>query len=141
MGGEPETVGAHAGIHVNRGLEALAKAIYVDPDFAEVGETQVASLTTELTEAIDAHAISLDGIARAIMAVAQALTPNPEPAGRRLLRTEEVMALTQWSRVTLWRRVRDGQFPVPVGHGKTTRYFEDEVEKAIENLPRRLPTI
>ena len=56
---------------------------------------------------------------------------------RRLLRPKEVMALMGWSRTTLWRRVRAGEFPAPVSTGaNSTAFYEDEVNEAQANLPR-----
>ncbi len=56
---------------------------------------------------------------------------------RRLLRPKEVMALMGWSRTTLWRRVRAGEFPAPVSTGANiTAFYEDEVSAAQANLPR-----
>ena len=57
--------------------------------------------------------------------------------GRRLLRPKEVMARMGWSRTTLWRRVRAGDFCAPVKTGEnSTGFFEDEVNEAQANLPR-----
>jgi prophage regulatory protein len=42
-----------------------------------------------------------------------------------------------WSRTTLWRRVRAGEFPAPVEIGaNSTAFYEDEVDEAQVNLPR-----
>ncbi len=57
--------------------------------------------------------------------------------GRRLLRPKEVMARMGWSRTTLWRRVRAGEFCAPVKTGaNSTAFYEDEVDAAQANLPR-----
>ncbi len=57
--------------------------------------------------------------------------------GRRLLRPKQVMARMGWSRTTLWRRVRAGEFPAPVKTGVSgTAFYEDEVDAAQANLPR-----
>ena len=57
--------------------------------------------------------------------------------GRRLLSPKQVMARMDWSRTTLWRRVRTGEFPAPVKTGENcTGFFEDEVDAAQANLPR-----
>ncbi len=57
--------------------------------------------------------------------------------GRRLLRTKQVMDRMGWSRTTLWRRVRAGDFPAPVSTGANiTAFYEDEVNAAQANLPR-----
>ena len=57
--------------------------------------------------------------------------------GRRLLRPKEVMERMGWSRTTLWRRIRAGEFPAPVKTGANgTAFYEDEVNAAQENLPR-----
>ena len=57
--------------------------------------------------------------------------------GRRLLSIKQVMARMGWSRTTLWRRVRAGEFPAPVETGKYSKaFYEDEVDAAQANLPR-----
>ena len=57
--------------------------------------------------------------------------------GRRLLRPKQVMARMGWSRTTLWRRVRAGEFPAPVETGTNcTAFYEDEVDEAQAKLPR-----
>ena len=57
--------------------------------------------------------------------------------GRRLLSPKQVMARMDWSRTTLWRRVRDGKFPAPVKTGANiTAFYEDEVDEAQASLPR-----
>ncbi len=57
--------------------------------------------------------------------------------GRRLLRAKQVMARMSWSRTTLWRRVRAGEFPAPVKTGaNSTAFYEDEVNAAQAKLPR-----
>ena len=57
--------------------------------------------------------------------------------GRRLISPKKVMARMDWSRTTLWRRVRAGEFPAPVSTGpNSTAFYEDEVDEAQANLPR-----
>ena len=57
--------------------------------------------------------------------------------GRRILRAKAVMSRMGWSRTTLWRRVRAGEFPAPIKTGEnSTGFFEDEVDTAQANLPR-----
>ncbi len=57
--------------------------------------------------------------------------------GRRILRAKAVMTRMGWSRTTLWRRVRAGEFPAPVDTGSNTvGWFDDEVDTAQENLSR-----
>ena len=47
---------------------------------------------------------------------------------RRLLRAKQVMALMGWSRTTLWRRIRAGDFPAPVKTGPNSiGFYEDMV--------------
>ena len=62
---------------------------------------------------------------------------SPSRSGRRLLSTRQVMVRMNWSRTTLWRRVRAGQFPAPVETGLNSRgFYEDEIDEAQESLPR-----
>ena len=57
--------------------------------------------------------------------------------GRRLLRPKQVMERMGWSRTTLWRRVRAGEFPAPVETGtNSTAFYKDEVDAAQADLPR-----
>ncbi len=57
--------------------------------------------------------------------------------GRRLVGAKRVLVQMNWSRTTLWRRVRAGEFPAPVKTGANgIAFFEDEVDEAQANLPR-----
>ncbi len=61
----------------------------------------------------------------------------PKPRSRRLVRPKQVMIRMGWSRTTLWRRVRAGEFPAPVSTGANiTAFYEDEVNAAQAKLPR-----
>ena len=66
------------------------------------------------------------------------MPPKPKPRlRRRILRATAVMTRMGWSRTTLWRRVRAGEFPAPVDTGpNTVGWFDDEVDTAQENLSR-----
>ncbi len=56
--------------------------------------------------------------------------------GRRLVSAKQVMRRMGWSRTTLWRRVRAGEFPAPVKTGPNSiSWFDDKVDEAQENLP------
>ena len=64
------------------------------------------------------------------------MSPEHNP-NRRLLRPKQVMERMGWSRTTLWRRVRAGDFPAPVSTGANiTAFYEDEVDAAQANLKR-----
>jgi prophage regulatory protein len=55
--------------------------------------------------------------------------------GRRILRAKAVMSRMGWSRTTLWRRVRAGEFPAPMQTGPNTiGWFDDLVDDAQEKL-------
>ncbi len=57
--------------------------------------------------------------------------------GRRLVSAKQVMVRMNWSRTTLWRRVRAGEFPAPVKTGpNSVDWFDDEVDEAQANLSR-----
>ncbi len=57
--------------------------------------------------------------------------------GRRLLRVKEVLVRMGWSRTTLWRRIRAGEFAAPVKTGPIgIAFYEDEVDEEQANLPR-----
>ncbi len=57
--------------------------------------------------------------------------------GRRLLRPKQVMEIMGWSRTTLWRRVRAGEFCAPVSTGANCiAFYKDEVDEAQAKLPR-----
>jgi len=54
-----------------------------------------------------------------------------------LLTEAEVRRRTGYSRTTIWRKVRSGEFPAPVITGSNSkRYFEDEIDAYLETLPR-----
>ena len=56
--------------------------------------------------------------------------------GRRLLRAKQVMDRMGWSRTTLWRHVRSGDFPAPVQTSQNRiGFYEDLVDDYQENLP------
>ena len=57
--------------------------------------------------------------------------------GRVLLSTNKVLDRMDWSRTTLWRRVRAGKFPAPIKTGENSiAWYADEVDEAQANLPR-----
>ncbi len=57
--------------------------------------------------------------------------------GRRLVPAKQVMARMGWSRTTLWRRVKAGEFPAPVKTGQNSvDWFDDEVDEAQAKLVR-----
>ena len=71
------------------------------------------------------------------MKIHEVKMPPEHSTSRRLLRPKQVMARMGWSRTTLWRRVRAGEFPAPVSTGANiTAFYEDEVDTAQANLPR-----
>lgn len=55
----------------------------------------------------------------------------------KLISVKEVLQMTGYkSRTTLWRRVRDGDFPKPVALSQhATRWRISEVQEWIETLP------
>ena len=57
----------------------------------------------------------------------------------RIMRTSEVVKLTGLSKTTIWRRVRSGDFPMPVRLGsRATRsvgWREGEIERWIDSRP------
>jgi len=54
----------------------------------------------------------------------------------QLLSVKEVMARTGLGRTTLWRRVRNGEFPAPRQLGpRRTAWIESEVNEHLNNLP------
>ena len=56
----------------------------------------------------------------------------------QMLRAPEVMARTGLSRVTIWRRVRDGSFPAPIELGENSiGWPESAITKWLDSRPRR----
>ena len=55
----------------------------------------------------------------------------------RMMRTPEVVRLTGLSKTTIWRRVRSGDFPVPVKLGslgtRSVGWREGDVERWIDS--------
>jgi predicted DNA-binding transcriptional regulator AlpA len=63
------------------------------------------------------------------------------PPRRVLLSHDDLYALgISYNRVTLWRMVRDGEFPAPVklgtGAGSRSAWHADEIEAWIKERPR-----
>ena len=52
-----------------------------------------------------------------------------------LMRTADILALTGLSRSTIYRLVKDGQFPAPIKIGKSIRWRTADVERHIASLP------
>ena len=50
-----------------------------------------------------------------------------EHAPCRMLRTKEVLELTGWSRATIWRKVRSGDFPAPITLGPNSIAWPEDV--------------
>ena len=63
----------------------------------------------------------------------------------QLLRTNDVLGITGWSQMTLWRRVKSGAFPRPVRPGgpgsRTVAWLRDDVEGYLEGLEARAPIV
>jgi prophage regulatory protein len=55
------------------------------------------------------------------------------PVGKRLIREKKVRAKVPWSRTTLWRKVKSGEFPAPVrlSNGMTA-WLEETVDAWID---------
>ncbi len=57
----------------------------------------------------------------------------------RIMRTSEVVKLTGLSKTTIWRRVRSGDFPMPVRLGslatRSVGWREGEIERWIDSRP------
>ena len=57
----------------------------------------------------------------------------------RIMRTPEVVKLTGLSKTTIWRRVRSGDFPMPVRLGslatRSVGWREGEIKRWIEGRP------
>ena len=58
----------------------------------------------------------------------------------RILKTPEVITATGLSKSTIWRRVRSGEFPVPVRLGgaesRSIGWKQDDIEEWIGTRPR-----
>ena len=52
----------------------------------------------------------------------------------RIIHKREVMRLTGWSAVTLYRRTKAGEFPEPRRDGNRAVWFEHEVREAMGKL-------
>ena len=62
---------------------------------------------------------------------------EPNPTERRIVRQFEAVQRTGLSRVTLWKKIRTGQFPAPVdlGGGKIG-FYSDELDRWLAERPR-----
>lgn len=52
----------------------------------------------------------------------------------RIVHKREVLRITGWSAVTLFRRMRDGQFPEARRDGQRVVWYEHEVREALNKL-------
>ena len=65
------------------------------------------------------------------------MTVDQKMENLRILRTKEVLERVPWSRTTLWRKVRSGEFPHPLQIGlNSIGWYGHEVEAAIKAFPR-----
>lgn len=55
------------------------------------------------------------------------------------LTTKEVCALGRFSSSTLWRRVRNGEFPPPIDQGREAIFDREQVQNALSPGRRRPP--
>ena len=53
-----------------------------------------------------------------------------------LISIREVMLITGLSRATIYRKVRDDNFPKPIKLSGSVRWYKNEVEDFITSLPR-----
>lgn len=53
----------------------------------------------------------------------------PDIEQQPLLSTKKVMEITTYSRTTLWRKVKNGEFPAPISLSSTKRaWLPEEIE-------------
>ena len=56
---------------------------------------------------------------------------------RRIIRGSIVEDKTSWTRVTIWRAIRDNKFPAPNSAGpNSVGWFEDEIDTWLATRPR-----
>ena len=61
---------------------------------------------------------------------------TPTPTAPAIYRAAQLTEMLGFSRMTLWRRVRDGSFPSPVKIGpRTIGWKAGDVERWIESRP------
>ena len=65
------------------------------------------------------------------------LEHSPRRSVDRMLRPRDVMALMGWSRSTLWRRVRAGDFPAAMELGPNAIGWPESVAKEARDALRR----
>ena len=78
---------------------------------------------------------------RFINSMGASCAPEKENLMDRILRTPEVVKLTGLSKTTIWRRVRSGDFPVPLKLGSLGTRSIGWREGDIEGWMRRLSEI
>jgi predicted DNA-binding transcriptional regulator AlpA len=61
-------------------------------------------------------------------------SPAPRPA--KFIFKPEVLKLTGYTFPTIWRWMRDGQFPMSFDIGTKTAWSEDEINDWLANRPR-----
>jgi prophage regulatory protein len=66
------------------------------------------------------------------------VTEEARPPPVRLLSAREVMEKVDLTYVSIWKKMKKGQFPAPRELGaKTLRWVEADIDQWIESLPRR----
>ena len=100
-------------------------------DLQERGEEKVAELLAEILQSCGIYEPANRKVLAPIQtrSVRKVVDP-PEQVGKRIIRTKRVLEKMGWSRTTLWRRVRSGDFPRPIRLGPNMNGW---LEEAIDN--------
>ena len=57
----------------------------------------------------------------------------------RILRAREVLEVVGFSRATLWRRVKAGEFPAPIRLGsRAVGWYQREIDEWLASRPRAI---
>ena len=110
----------------------VPKGSKAEEDFKWAGEFSQVNLVL----AVILHELQKRGeqrVADMLSEVLQSSGAWEPPVGKRLIREKKVRAKVPWSRTTLWRKVKSGEFPAPVrlGNGMTA-WLEADVDAWID---------
>ena len=65
------------------------------------------------------------------------MSTSPLPRPRRYIDKRQLLEKVPLSYVSIWKRMKSGEFPAPYVHGNKNNWDEDEVDSYLASRPRR----
>ena len=65
------------------------------------------------------------------------MSTSPLPRPRRYIDKRQLLKKVPLSYVSIWKRMKSGEFPAPYVHGNKNNWDEDEVDSYLASRPRR----